>query len=505
MKKKRLPALLCAMALLCMTLCACSEKKTAPTHEVLTVVTECENSAGLEKEFNKVYPEVRLRFVTREEGADGFSEEGDIYALAALPEAAWQKNCLVDLSGYDFSARYAPSRLSECSTGGSVYLLPGGYTVLGIYYNKTLFEEYGFAVPDSFAELEELLPDIRAAGVEVSTTVLESFESAFQYLFDLGDTMFLRTPEGLDFTEKFFDGIVGADDAWESTIEYMQRWIDLGVINGDFRGKSAEEALSHFTEGNTAFLITGEPFRFTQTEDGGGDRYGLLPWLSPDGTNNRYITETTGYFAMSSELEAPDNRQKLEDALKFMEFISTAKGQQLLSGGDPGVLSPLSDPEILWDENYGEIVKQLKAGFGAPSAVGEWETIADPVGAECVEWYTGAATGRELIDVMNRALKESLEGRTGLTDMPRLHREIPEEQQGEREGSELCMSKYSPLWQWVSERDGDGFSLTFEEVEALSGCPLDHSFLTCKKELAAYGWQVGKISMKEQKVSFEKL
>ena len=38
-----------------------------------------------------------------------------------------------------------------------------------------------------------------------------------------------------------------------------------------------------------------------------------------------------------------------------------------------------------------------------------------------------------------------------------------------------------------------------------AGLSIDHSFLTYKKELIEYGYKVGKISMKEQKVTFEKL
>lgn len=40
---------------------------------------------------------------------------------------------------------------------------------------------------------------------------------------------------------------------------------------------------------------------------------------------------------------------------------------------------------------------------------------------------------------------------------------------------------------------------------AVPGLPIDHSFLKYKKELREYGYKVGKISMKEHKVFFEKI
>ena len=66
------------------------------------------------------------------------------------------------------------------------------------------------------------------------------------------------------------------------------------------------------------------------------------------------------------------------------------------------------------------------------------------------------------------------------------------------------MSKYDSLWNWIQNNGTDKFSLAFAEIEKIAGFPLDHSFLTYKKELIGYGYKVGKISMKEQTVMFEK-
>lgn len=67
------------------------------------------------------------------------------------------------------------------------------------------------------------------------------------------------------------------------------------------------------------------------------------------------------------------------------------------------------------------------------------------------------------------------------------------------------MSKYNALWDWISENDADSLKLTFDEIGQITGQPLDHSFLTYKKELMGYGYQVVKISLKEQAVLFQKL
>ena len=67
------------------------------------------------------------------------------------------------------------------------------------------------------------------------------------------------------------------------------------------------------------------------------------------------------------------------------------------------------------------------------------------------------------------------------------------------------MRKYDALWAWIKENGTDSFQLTFSEMERITGLPIDHSFLTYKKELLNYGYQVGKISMKQQTVVLRKL
>lgn len=66
------------------------------------------------------------------------------------------------------------------------------------------------------------------------------------------------------------------------------------------------------------------------------------------------------------------------------------------------------------------------------------------------------------------------------------------------------MSKYDPLWKWIRENGSDRFKLTFEEIEKIAGIAIDHSFLNYKKELLDYGFKVGKISLKEQTVTFSR-
>ena len=67
------------------------------------------------------------------------------------------------------------------------------------------------------------------------------------------------------------------------------------------------------------------------------------------------------------------------------------------------------------------------------------------------------------------------------------------------------MSKYNAVWEYVGKSEKEQLKLTFTEICEIAGIEIDHSFLNYKKELLSYGYQVGKISLKEQTLLFEKL
>ena len=67
------------------------------------------------------------------------------------------------------------------------------------------------------------------------------------------------------------------------------------------------------------------------------------------------------------------------------------------------------------------------------------------------------------------------------------------------------MSKYVNLWEYVRSNGSWSLKLTFEEIQNIAVIPIDHSLLKYKNELTEYGYQVGKISMKEQTVLFHKI
>lgn len=66
------------------------------------------------------------------------------------------------------------------------------------------------------------------------------------------------------------------------------------------------------------------------------------------------------------------------------------------------------------------------------------------------------------------------------------------------------MSKYQPLWEYVAGVNTYPLKLSFDDIFAVLGFSIDHSFLNYKKETVNYGFTVKKISLKEKFVIFDK-
>lgn len=47
----------------------------------------------------------------------------------------------------------------------------------------------------------------------------------------------------------------------------------------------------------------------------------------------------------------------------------------------------------------------------------------------------------------------------------------------------VIMSKYDSLWEYIGKCGEHDITLTYDDIEKTCGVPIDHSFLTYKKEL----------------------
>lgn len=66
------------------------------------------------------------------------------------------------------------------------------------------------------------------------------------------------------------------------------------------------------------------------------------------------------------------------------------------------------------------------------------------------------------------------------------------------------MSKYNRLWEYIIANNQNKYELSFSEIEKILGFKIDHSFLSYKKELDEFNYEVKKISLKNKYLYIER-
>lgn len=378
-------------------------------HEPLTILAPNLNYSAFENTISERFPEIRLEFISYIGGnPTGYSEYllrndavPDIYTLGVFGLPDKQAESLLDLSGYEFLNNYKTADINQVTLDGAVYLLPTNLTILGIYYNKTMFDEHGWEVPENFDELKSLADTIRLAGIDPLSAQFELAGNGFFDLFTLAKTDFLSTTAGRQWERDFQAGKASAESLLPAA-EALQEWIDCGLLEKDDTERSYKESNERFLSGETAmYLNAGLLSSFTQNSDGTGDQYGLMPYFGLDADDSVLITMPAFYVGLSKKLGDQGQEQKLADALKIMEFLSTKEGQQSLVENQKGYITPLKNDVIPEDSPFYEVGDEIRSGHTSNLAYAGYEPIIIDVGNMIRDWVAGKYTGAEVLAFMD--------------------------------------------------------------------------------------------------------
>ena len=221
----------------------------------------------------------------------------------------------------------------------------------------------------------------------------------FQYLCNIADADFLGALDGRQWQKDYLSGSadVRSNEGMMKSMAYIQKWKDLGMLTlAPIEDAADDQAVrDHFLESNTLFML-GNTNGIIDVE-GNEDSYGLMPYLSEDGDQNVYILNVNRYYGLNKKLE--ETPEKLEDALKVMDVLSTVEGTQALYTEDQlkVKLLPFKDAEA--DETYyGEIADVINAGSTAPFIYSGWENTIVTTGNRMLDFIKGEAGIEDVID-----------------------------------------------------------------------------------------------------------
>lgn len=414
-KKRRLSRLLAVVCAVVVSTGCGSAGETKSTdmareHEPIIMQAPFRNTSAFIDVVHEKYPEIQLEilpysgknytaYVTAQFAS---GDMPDIYCTTYyVPGREKMDDKLIDLSGYAFTDNYAEARLREVTDGGAIYLLPTYYDCIGITYNKTLLEKNGWELPTSFEELEKLALQVKESGYNLALNQLQLPGYGFQYLCNILDTDYLNTPAGRQWQNDFLSGKATFHDTPQmmESLRVLDKWRDLGMLNGE--GDVNNDANTHdiMAQGKTLFMLGSQN---VFTEDETTDEFGLMPYLSEDGSKNAFILQVSRYMGLNKHLRDAGNEQKLQDALHVMEVLSTVEGMKALNSTYSNVsLLPLKDYQVNPEGYYADIEKELNAGVTAPFIYSGWENVIVDIGNAMIAYIKGENTLEAVADAFD--------------------------------------------------------------------------------------------------------
>jgi multiple sugar transport system substrate-binding protein/raffinose/stachyose/melibiose transport system substrate-binding protein len=221
---------------------------------------------------------------------------------------------------------------------GSLYGMGIGFTLVGVYYNKTLAAQAGITEPPAtLADLEAALEAAKAADV---TPLLTSGKDGL--VFFPYQLLWLGQGAAAD-ARAWVLGAPGATiDAPPAVAaaETLQSWAADGYLSAEVLSTDAATAQSQFADGKGMFFVTGN-WLAAPLGDQMGDEVGFFLFPPAEGSP---------YAAMSdpANFVIPARADDADAAAAFLDFTTSDAGRQLvvqnqgLAPGGPADAAPVT-------------------------------------------------------------------------------------------------------------------------------------------------------------------
>lgn len=314
-----------------------------------------------------------------------------------------------------FMSRFKNERAWELGKiGEGHYNVPFRATGFVIYYNKTVFNEYGWAQPESLEEFEQLLSDILAADLGVTPLKTYGTNGTFMFmwkaLFAYYDVL-----SGMSSDENYLTGRISQDEtdwnAYAAAMDKLRLWNSKGVF-GDAAlagGEDASEKL--FIDGECLMAMLNNNLLNEITEQAEFE-VGVMTLPAPeifnslDGYDSTYGYSYGGYdgFCISS------SSTKKSAAKKFVEYLLSDEAQQIFSDS---TLSIMANKNVTYANEVQQEMVETMTFTALYDYVPDYNTTSsyNSIGDKISYYSSGSnshGTGVEIMEERYEQLKKAL-------------------------------------------------------------------------------------------------
>ncbi len=176
---------------------------------------------------------------------------------------------------------------------------------------------------------------------------------------------------------------------------YVKKWKDIGMLNGSGDALDDNVTRQRMAEGNTLFLMGGT--NGIVEADDNADQFGLMPFLSEDGTQNVFVLNVNRFYGLNKKLkQSPQEagRRAQGDACAFHRCRHQRSAARNGAEKQPVALQGCKKADGTY---YADVADALNEGNTAPFIYSGWENTIVTTGLKMLDFIKGNATMEDVI------------------------------------------------------------------------------------------------------------
>lgn len=169
-----------------------------------------------------------------------------------------QAGQLLALDGYaeefGWNSRILPVFLEMGKYSGQLYALPKTYETLGLFYNATLFEEHGWKVPTTIAELETVADAMLAEGIVPFSAGNALWRPTNEHYVSLA----LNSIAGPDNVYRALNGeLPWTAEPFVKAIDKLNEWWSKDYFGPNYFSLNGEQQVAELASGRAGMMPSG--------------------------------------------------------------------------------------------------------------------------------------------------------------------------------------------------------------------------------------------------------
>lgn len=236
----------------------------------------------------------------------------------------------LDLTDEPFMSVMLDSNKSMVSKDGRTYAFSQSGWAGGLFYNKQLFQEAGITqLPQTWDEFIEACLKLKEIGVIPLYDKMTDITIIHSALF--GSNVLSKDPT---FDEKLFKGEATFAEGWTEVLTmWKEGLIDNKILTPDMIGMTSDQLMNEFALGKVA-MFPGGPWNIGPVEEINPDlEFEIMSIPGKEAGNNYYNGAPGVGFAVNSKTK------NNEEALLFLEYMSTQEGLKQFEQGTGGIIT----------------------------------------------------------------------------------------------------------------------------------------------------------------------